>query len=366
VDKIKEGLKSKNRKGIIIISIAIITMAINILLSYFPKKIELLYSNGLNKKMIQLISLFTGLFPFSIGELLVLFLFLLLVVLFLWAMISIFRKKLLRSLIIIGAYLSFLYIGFIGLWGLNYHRVPLEEVIGITVDQYSTQDLIDLSQYLIQEANNLRSSMIEDEHGVTQIPGGYRSIFERAQKGYDQLSIQYQELGGNYGRPKPIFLSKAMLYTGITGIYMPYTGEANVNILAEDYTLPATTMHEMAHQRGYAREEEANYIAYLTCLTHEDLDFQYSGTMLALVYSMNALKKYDHVAYQDLRASYSEGVRRDLQYSYDLWHSYEGKVEEVASRMNDQYLKSNGQKSGVKSYGKMVDLLLADYRRDKN
>lgn len=153
-----------------------------------------------------------------------------------------------------------------------------------------------------------------------------------------------------------------MSYTGITGIYIPYTGEANVNINSTDFMLPSTVAHEMAHQRGFAREDEANYIAYLTCSMHPDRDFQYSGVMLALIYSMNALAENDIEAYKVLRSKYSEGVKNDLRYDAEFWAKYEGKTQEISNNVNNTYLKSNGQKDGVQSYGRMVDLLIAEYK----
>jgi hypothetical protein len=144
---------------------------------------------------------------------------------------------------------------------------------------------------------------------------------------------------------------------------MPYTGEANVNTNITDFMLPATAAHEMAHQRGFAREDEANYIAYLTCTLNPDVDFQYSGTMLALIYSANALAGADASSYKELYKTYSEGIRRDLKYDYEFWQKYKGKTQEISNNINNTYLRTNGQKDGVQSYGRMVDLLLAEQRK---
>jgi hypothetical protein len=118
----------------------------------------------------------------------------------------------------------------------------------------------------------------------------------------------------------------------------------------------------MAHQRGFAREDEANFIGYLVCKAHKDVDFQYSGYLLATIYSMNALYKYDIDSYNELTAKYNEGVRRDLQNNSEFWKQFEGPIEEMQEKINDSYLKSNKQADGIYSYGRMVDLLLAEYR----
>jgi hypothetical protein len=90
-------------------------------------------------------------------------------------------------------------------------------------------------------------------------------------------------------------------------------------------------------------------------------DFSYSGTMLALVYAMNSLYYEDYDAYLNLYDRYSPEVRNDLKYSSNYWKNYETKVAEISDRVNDSYLKANNQDDGVKSYGRMVDLLLAYY-----
>ena len=152
-----------------------------------------------------------------------------------------------------------------------------------------------------------------------------------------------------------------MSYTGITGIYMPYTGEANVNYNIPSFMWASTAAHEMAHQRGFAREDEANFIAYLVCISSEEEDIQYSGVFLALIYSMNALYNEDQKGYFELRDKYSQGLLRDMKYNGDFWDKYQGMAEEISSNINDGYLKGNRQEDGVKSYGRMVDLLIAEY-----
>ena len=130
-----------------------------------------------------------------------------------------------------------------------------------------------------------------------------------------------------------------------------------------DSFLPFTTAHEMAHQRGFAKEDEANYIAYIACINHPDINFQYSGTLAALSYSFNALRKSDTQKYKELILTCSNGVLNDFKYNQDFWKEYSGPIEKIDDKINDTYLKSQNQQSGTKSYGAMVDLLLAEYRK---
>ncbi len=326
---------------------------------------ELFFASGINKWTIELMSLVTGFFKYSIAEFVFYGHVLAAPIVAIILSIKLFKGGLLKSLFRIIQYLSVLYVAFMLLWGFNYNRGSISQIMDFEVKSYSTQELAELTESLIASANTLRNYQLEDSEGVMESAGTYREIFSRAHEGYDAIGKTVKALSGPYGRPKPIFASEWMLYTGITGIYFPYTAEANVNIAVPDLLLPATTLHEMAHQRGIAPEDEANFVAYVTAMVHPDRDFNYSGTVLALINSMNALYAQDSELALTLRKTYSEGLNRDLAYYSKFWKAYEGQTNEVADRVNDTYLKASGETDGVKSYGRMVDLLLGYYYSQK-
>jgi hypothetical protein len=339
--------------------------------SFAPTIVENLYSNGTYKLISQIGSSVTGIVPFSIAEFMVFFTIAFIISKSAEIVKGIvtqrikFTQFILKSLKNILVFLSFIYFIFVFIWGLNYHRMPFSKIIGLNIRPASTKELEKLCDNLIRRANILRDLVNEDHKGVMKIEGGYSTVFDRAYLGYKNVSQIFPELGGIYGKPKAVLLSRAMSYAGISGIYFPFTFEANVNIEIPDSMLPATTSHEMAHQRGIAREDEANYIAYITCNMHPDPDFKYSGTLLALIHSMNALFKTDRNKYYALKSKFSEGVDRDLAYINKFWQSYEGPIEDASTSLNNTYLKANDQEAGVHSYGRMVDLLIAEYRLKK-
>jgi hypothetical protein len=169
-------------------------------------------------------------------------------------------------------------------------------------------------------------------------------------------------LAGARASAKPVMVSTALSYLGIGGIFSPFTGEANVNMTLPEPDVPFAACHELAHARGFAREDEANYVGYLACTRHPDADFRYSGLLAASVYAMNALVGVDRAAHADLEARRAPGVRRDLQALAAWAERYRGPAERASRAVNDAYLKSQGQKEGVRSYGRMVDLLIAERR----
>ena len=104
-------------------------------------------------------------------------------------------------------------------------------------------------------------------------------------------------------------------------------------------------------------------MGYLACMASNDAELQYSAVILALINCGNQVYAWDKQTYTEIFQTYSEKVKRDLSAYNAYWKAYEGPVEEMMTQVNDSYLKHNQQQSGVKSYGEMVDLLLAWYAK---
>lgn len=332
-----------------------------------PHLVEKLYSNGIYRYIGIFLSNVTGIFPFSLGEFIVIFTFLFILIYAIKILIKIITRHIslqnfyrhFKNAIIA---ISVVYFAFIILWGLNYYRLPLSKIIGLDTKPASINELKSLCINLIEETNSLRKELDLNSQNLNK--DTYSQTLKRAYKGYDKVGQLYPVLDGKYGTPKAVLFSKGMSYTGITGIYFPFTAEANVNVHIPYVSIPSTATHEMAHQRGFAREDEANYIAYLACKLHPDVDFQYSGYLLALIHSMNALYSSDIEAYYELNNRYSPELKKDLIAMNEYWKRFEGPIEKASNKVNNTYLKSNNQKDGIKSYGRMVDLLIAEYREE--
>lgn len=331
-----------------------------------PNAVEKFYSNGLYQYVGSFLSIVTSIFPFSLGEAMVIFTIFFILISIGRIIIGVIKKSIgLKDIFLYSKKtiisFSIIYFVFNFLWGLNYYRLPFSKIANINTSPSTIIELESLCNHLIYKTNVLRNE-IELDKNNRFFESNYKDIINDAYKGYEAAKSIYPDLGGSYGNPKSVLFSRAMSYMGITGIYFPFTGEANVNIDTPRISLPSTTTHEMAHQRGFAREDEANYIAYITCKLHPDLGFQYSGYILALTHSMNALYGSDKEKYIELNRKLSKNVKEDLTRINKYWERYEGPIERASTKMNNAYLKSNNQKDGVKSYGRMVDLLIAEYR----
>lgn len=141
--------------------------------------------------------------------------------------------------------------------------------------------------------------------------------------------------------------------------------EGNYNRAMTAYNIPHTICHELSHLRGFMREDEANFIGYLACIGSDRRIFQYSGYLTGWVYAGNALARQDIDSYREIYGSLDPRAVEDLRDNSIFWNRYEGKVAQVSNQVNDTYLKINDQKEGVKTYGRMVDLMLAYHREEE-
>jgi hypothetical protein len=264
--------------------------------------------------------------------------------------------------------LGCLYVGFLLLWGLNHQRPSFAELAGLATPPVAVEELRELSLDLVAAVNVARQGLAEDEHGVMRLAGGLGAAMSRAGLGFAPLA---QALGpgilvGPVTRPKLPRVSAWMWRVGISGIYIPFTAEPNVNATLPDPDVPFTACHELAHLAGFAREDEASYVGYSACLLHPDADFRYSAQFVASLHAMSALASVDRVAYDELALRRSAGVTRDVEAIRRWSLRYAGAVQRTANRVNDAYLKSQGHADGVRSYGRLVDLLVAERNKRQN
>lgn len=257
---------------------------------------------------------------------------------------------------------SLLYLFYMLLCGMQYARQPLSLLLGYQADGMTVSELELLCQNLVQEACALREDLTQDANGVFTLEDGLDAVLTRTQQNYTSAAQTAPILAGAYSTPKKVTLSPLWAYTQTTGMFFPYTVEANINTINSPMLFAATAAHEAAHQRGFMREDEANFLAWYVCRQSDHAQDRYSGAMLALIHAGNALYRADPQAYARVSAQYSDAMARDLVAHNALWDAYEGKTAEISQQVNNTYLRANNQTDGVASYGRMVDLLAAYYR----
>ncbi len=186
-------------------------------------------------------------------------------------------------------------------------------------------------------------------------------LWRDAQQGWDEASLHIPALNSRVrAKPKGVLLSKYWSYTHIVGLYMPLLVEPNIHIDQPDFMIPATAAHEIAHARGFAREGDCDFAAIVSCLYHPDPLWRYSGLISAWKSVARKLWEEDPTRYVTLyEETLSEAVIRDLQAESRYWKAFETPIADISETVNDQYLKANREEEGVKSYGGVVDLLIA-------
>lgn len=322
----------------------------------------------------------TGLLPFSVVELLLYATILFVLVDFVKQLRRAIRaaaaRPLRRFLGHLFLILSTLLVLYVFLCGINYHRTSFSQEAGLSVTLgehgtvYDEADLIALCDYLVTEINATEAQLDVPFIGQTmETPKASATWLRHAgrtgQRAMEKLGQRYSRLSGHYPFPKPILNTWLLSVQQTTGVYSPFTVEANYNRDIAYYDIPFTICHELSHLRGYMQEEEANFIGVLATIDADDLYFNYSGYVSAWVYAGNALARIDSTAFATLYARINARTRQDMLYNNAYWKQFEGKPAEAHEQLNDAYLKIQGQATGVRSYGHVTDLMLEYFAKNR-
>ena len=336
-------------------TLALLT-AVALVLARFLPEFWFRFYTDFSRGAMRAIAAVTGLFPFCLWQLA-------LVVLIVWVLVrlilAIKHKRVLGwaagllELLCLGALL------FVGLWGLNHYAPSIGEQTGLEVRAYSKDELKAAAEYYAQKASEYSTQVPRDAEGRLQFPA-FSELSELAVQSYERLGATNERFSGCAPRVKPLLVSKAFAYMGTTGIYVCLTGESSVSTECFILSQPFTMCHELGHSLAVAGEDEANYCAFLACRESESPIFLYSGYYSAFIYCHNALYRQDKSAANALWALCSDELVFDSDVHVEHNKQYEGKVQDAAQAVNDAYLKAF-QEEGVRSYGLVVDYLIAEY-----
>lgn len=251
------------------------------------------------------------------------------------------------------------YAGFCLLWGVYYYTSDFESQSGIYSQPVSADQLESVTRYFAGLVNEYGAQVKREENGL--FDEDMDTVFAASPHLYDEVQRLVPCLSGDELRVKPFMFSRAMSYLNFTGFFFPFTGEANINVDSPKCMIPSTIAHELAHQRGVAAEDEANFAAVLACLESADPVYCYSASLLAYIHLGNALYRADRDAWSEVYATLGEGARADLSDNNRYWDRYETPVSTVSDTVYTGFLHSYGQTLGLQSYGACVDLLVAYY-----
>lgn len=245
------------------------------------------------------------------------------------------------------------------LWGVYYYGDDFETMSGIRAEKISTQQLELVTRYFAARLNEYGESVRKDENGLYAVTAD--ELIEKSPEVFSVTEGRFACLEGPDIAVKGVCFSRVMSYLDFTGFFFPFTAEANVNTDCPTSSLAATIAHELSHQRGVAKEQEANFTAVMACLDYGDTDYCYSACRLAYIHLGNALYGEDREAWAEIYSGLSDFVKRDFKMESEYWKQFETPVQTVSNAVYEGFLQSYDQELGLKSYGACVDLLVNYY-----
>lgn len=339
------------------VSLLVLTVGMVLLAKYINPFVFLFYP-ALSRAITGVLASVTSVVPVPLCEIL-------LAALILWLIISLIRDiakrrfvRWLTGMLLIGSILLNI---FVGAWGLNYYAPPMSERLHLPDSGYTAQELAEATAYYLDMANAY-APMVERNADGTMREIDFSALSEQAGSGYEILAETMDEFDGSTVGVKKLISSPLQGKIGMTGAFICFTGESCVSSTTYIASLPFTMCHEIGHRMAFARENEANFAAFLACTANESAVFRYSGYYNAFRYCFNALWNADRDAAQELRKQVSAEVSADIDAAAAHYKELESDTAvEMTDRVYDSYLKSFSVESGVQSYGEVADLLLAWY-----
>jgi len=247
-------------------------------------------------------------------------------------------------------------------WGFNYARIPLRDTLNLNVKNIEIEDLITLNKALIFKVNKLQFELTHSNTAKVSTAYNKNEILIISSNAYNQLAKKWPLFNDKTPSLKYSLYSLPLSYMGYSGYYNPFTGEAQVNSEIVKSYIPFTACHELAHQIGYAAEQEANFLGYLACIYSKDEFVQYSGYLVALSYTLSNLRRVDKVQYQILVNKINKGVLKNFQENYIFWKAHQNPSTKIFESIYDGFLKANRQAKGIKSYYGIVKLIVAYHK----
>ena len=302
-----------------------------------------------------------SLLPFSAAEVLTALFLIGCTIWLVGSVIAVFRRRqvllfLRRLLALISAWL-WLWAGLCWLWNAAYYIPSFARREGLETSPCSVEELAAVTEYFARQAAALAPRVPRDGEG--HFAGDLSGCFDRGPEIYRNISREFPSLDIKPVKVKPLLCSRLQSILGFTGIYFPFTGEANVNVDAPACLVPATIAHEMSHQRMVASELEANFVGVAACVSCDDVTFQYSGYLMGLIQLCNALYSAAPDRWYDIAGrTFTPELSVDWEDNNAYWRALESPLEDAAEDVYDSFLKSNDQELGIRSYGACVDLLV--------
>lgn len=325
------------------------------------------YSSTIYPFWVNTLGQLCGLVPFSVVEMLLYIVVILAGIWFLRFLRRVFKKQqdaaafLRKGLVNALLFVTILFTMYVVTCGINYYKDSFADTYGMEKQAYTDEELEAACRILAERINEFAGSVPRDDDGIMRVS---KDAEKTAVAVMRELGNTYDKLSGFYPIPKGLTVSWILSVQSLTGVYSPFTVEANFNQAMTDYNQPFTMCHELSHLKGFMQEEEANFIAFLACEQAEDVEFRYSSAVMGWIYCGNELYRRNPEKYREVAQFIPREAWIDIDDNSKFWETYEGVISEASEKVNDTYLKANRQENGVESYDMVADLIVQHLNRD--
>lgn len=326
--------------------------------------VEQFYSTKFYFSFSKILRLFFGWIPFSLGDVLYFLAFCWII----WLIIKniklvskkgFSRKQVLQKVLKLVFHFAIIYIVFYLFWGMNYDRKGVAFQLQLESQSYDTADLLTLENILLEKVNSTKMAVIKSHE---KYPSTSQLIIG-AKKSYNVAHQKFPFLAYKITSVKSSLYGTLGDYLGFTGYYNPFTGEAQINTTVPQMLQPYIATHEMAHQLGYAKENEANFVGYLAAVNSHDILFHYSAYFDLFLYTNREIYYFDSASSLNIMEKLNPYVKADLEELQQFNLDHQSFVEPFISWMYGNYLKLNNQPKGMHSYNAVVGMLIAYYKK---
>ena len=259
-------------------------------------------------------------------------LFLVVVLIATLVLVFIFRAKVIRWLGWALAAVMLVVLLHTGLYGLNRYAGPIEADLRLDMVDYTQSELEAAAIFYRDQANDLSGKITRNEDGEP-VFAEFESLAALTGDGYRSLARErsFSVFGGDYTPVKKLGWAGIYSAQGKTGVSVALTGESAVNPNIPDQGIPFAMAHEMAHRLCIARDDEANFSAFLACSANENLEYQYSGYFMAYRFCIEALQSVDAGAAENIAAGCTEKLAADID-GYDRYFD-ENRDDKLTTRL---------------------------------
>jgi hypothetical protein len=361
----ENGIFVDMKRFFIYLALALLLMGFG----YFPAMVERYYSSGLYPVLLDVRLWITAWLPFSIGDLLYIFVCIYLIYKLIRSLIHIKKEGISKAKVWrASAIILLVWISFKLLWGLNYDRLGAGHLLDIEQKAYSGAAVDSLVNELIDSLNSTRKLLTQVKIQVDTLPvGNPAPYFSWAQEAYQRAKTSYTFLPKQAPRVKATLFNPLADYVGFTGYFNPFTAEGQVRTDMPGLELPFVACHETAHMLGFASESEANLIGYLVAIQSTNPYVRYSAYNEIFTYAQREqfvlfAQQKDSVGFMGAvaqnRARLDTLVKQDRKAVRNFFNRHRSSVAPIMSGVYEQYLFLNKQNAGLKSYDEVIGWLI--------